>query len=95
MINKEDILPYGRFKYPQPYTGSYMEMRYRIIHPKPEEGEENLIYIVAWPGPNCYEKTEEELKIKITFPYSQEGYDAIVPWLNETYELNRDNWAGR
>lgn len=86
MITSEDILPFGRFKYPQPYTGSLKGMRYKIVHPKPAEGEENLIFVEVWPGPNCYEKTDDELKEKVTFPYSKEGYDAIIPWLNEMYE---------
>ena len=52
----------------------------------PAEGEEKLICVEVWPGPNCYEKTDDELKIKTSFPYGKEGYDAIIPWLNELYE---------
>lgn len=90
MISSEDILPYGRFKYSQPYTGSYQGMRYKIVHPKPEEGAENLIFVEVWPEPNCYEKTDDEQKIKTSFPYSKEGYDEIIPWLNEIYESFKD-----
>lgn len=85
MIEPEDILPFGRFKYPQPFIGSYNGMRYRIIHPKPAEGEENVIIVEVWGGNWCYEKTNQDTITKITFPYSKEGYDEIIPYLNEKY----------
>ena len=94
MIEQRDILPFGRFKYKQPYTGSCKGMKYRIIHPKPAEGEEDLIYVDVWPGPLCYEKADEATMIKKTFPYSQEGYDEILPYLNEIYKSNSSIWIG-
>lgn len=85
-----DILPFGRFKYSQPFTGSYKGMRFQIVHPKPAEGEENLIYLDIWPEPFCFEKTDDELKIKKIFPYSKEGYDEMIAYLEETY--NSRSW---
>lgn len=88
MFDEKDILPYGRFKYSQPYTGSKDGMRFKIVHPKPAEDEENLIYVETWPEPYCYEKTADELKKKTTFEYSEEGYESMISYLNaelETY----------
>lgn len=92
MINDDDILPFGRFKYPQPFTGSLKGMRYRIIHPKPAEGEENLIFVDVWMGPYSYDKTDSSTFIKKSFEYSKEGYDEIVPYLNSIYQENLDKW---
>ena len=85
MIDEKDILPFGRFKYPQPYTGSCNGMRFKITHPKPAEGEENVIIVEVWDGELCYEKANQDAITKITFPYSKEGYDEIIPYLNEKY----------
>lgn len=86
-----DILPFGRFKYSQVYTGSYKGMRFRIVHPKPGEDEENLIYTDVWPEPNCFEKTDDELKVKKSFPYSKEGYDEMITYLENMY--NSRKWS--
>lgn len=95
MVYENDILPFGRFKYPQPYTGSCKGMRYRIVHPKPAEGEANLFYVDVWMGPYSYEKVDEEALIKRTFEYSKEGYDAILPYLNEIYLNDREKWESK
>lgn len=86
-----EILPFGRFKYSQPFTGSYKGMRFKIVHPKPAEGEENLIYLNIWPEPLCFEKTDDELKINKSFQYSKEGYDEMVSYIEETY--NSKSWS--
>ena len=80
-----EILPFGRFKYPQPYIGSFKAMRYKITHPKPAEGEENVIIVEVWGGDLCYEKTEPDNIAKVTFPYSKEGYDELIHYLNDKY----------
>ena len=92
MINSDDILPYGRFKYSLPYSGSCKGMRYRIVHPKPAEGEENLFYIDIWMGPYSYDKSDSSTFIKKTFEYSQEGYNEIIPYLNEIYSQYKERW---
>lgn len=92
MIAKEDILLFGRYKYDLPFIGSYQGMRYKIVHKKPAEGEENIFNIDIWPEPFCYEKTDESKIIKTTFPYSEESYNQIVPYLNKVYEENQDLW---
>lgn len=92
MVTKEHLLPYGRFKYAKPFTGSCEGMRYKIVHPKPSEGEENLIYVEVWPGPNSYENTDPSLITKTTFPYSEEGYNQILPYLNQVFEERKSEW---
>lgn len=93
MIEASDILSYGRYtKYPQPFTGSYNGMRYRIMHPKAQEGEDDVYVVDIWPEPLCYESTPQEEVIKQTFMYTKENFDKIVPYLNEMYNLYIDKW---
>lgn len=92
MMTTSEILPFGRFKYPQSFSGSFKGMRYKIVHPKPGEGEENLFYVETWPEPYCYEKTNPEEIYKTTFEYSKDGYDQIIPFLNEMHaKMTRNN----
>ena len=92
MIEPSDISSFERYKYDSPFTGSYKGMRFRIVHPKKVEGEEDLILVDVYPGPYCFEKTANELKQRTTYPYSVEGYEQIVPYLNKYYEEHRDMW---
>jgi len=85
MPEEIDLLPFGRFSKTQPYFGSYKGMRYKVAHPKPEEGEENLLYVEVWPEPFCYEKADKDEITKVSFVYSKEGYDQIIPYLAEQY----------
>lgn len=88
MIESKDILPYGRYAYGQPFIGSYKGMKYKIVHPKKDE----YFYVEIWPGPYCYEKTDESKFIKTTFLYGEEGYNQLVPYLNSVYEEHQDMW---
>lgn len=83
MITKDDILSFGRYKYKQPFFGSCNGMRYKIVHPKVEEGEPDLFHVDVWPEPNCYEKTDESLIVKTTFPFGEEGYEQVLEYLND------------
>ena len=92
MIDFTDIASFDRYKHSSPFTGSYKGMRFRIVHPKPVEGEEDLFIVDVYPGPYCYEKTPEDQKERTTYPYSIEGYEQIVPYLNKYYNEHPDKW---
>ena len=92
MIDKTDIASFERFKYDSPFTGSYKGMRFRIVHPKKVEGQEDVIHVDVYPGPYCFEKTPDELKVHTTYPFSVDGYEEIVSYLNRYYEENMDKW---
>ena len=89
-MNELDILQFGRFKYPQPYTGSHKGMKFRIVHPKAGEGEPDLIHTEVYSGPLCYEKTDKESMIRKDFEYSKEGYEEMLSYLWELY--NSRSW---
>lgn len=85
MLNKETFVPIQFFK-KEAYTGSMNGMRYRIN--KVEEGLEAAVY----PEPYCYEATPEEQKIKMIFPFSEEGRQQAVDWINQQYKEKLSIW---
>lgn len=92
MISNEDILSLNYYNYGNPFTGSFQGMRYRIIRQKEKKDEEgNTVWpegllVTLWPEPFSYEKTEDVLKISRLFPFSEEGKQQAVVWMNESWE---------
>lgn len=71
------------------FKGSYCGMRYRLCKIGTEEGDRILTEI--WKGPKAYDQTEEE-KERESFPFSVEGIEQSVAWLNEKYEEKKSIW---
>lgn len=71
-------------------------MRYRMCKKEKEEGEKYLEAAI-YPEPFCFEATAEEQKEFREFPFTEEGFDAAVEWLNRAYEEQQERWeaAGR
>lgn len=67
-------------------SGSFQGMRFTFM-----KTEESLT-VIAYPEPFCLEATAEEKKIVRNFPFSDEGLDKAVIWLNEQYEEKKDYW---
>ena len=90
MIEAKDILSMSFYSYGQPFTGSCDGMRYRIVMNKLETGRDENdkpVYdkhfeVAIWPEPYSYDKTEPEKIIKTEFPFTEEGYRAVVEYLN-------------
>lgn len=82
MLDKDHFMSLNILK-KEVYTGSMKGMRYRLekIGDKPEE----KILVHIWPEPYCFDKTDEDKKIKKDFPFNEDGKSAIVDWLNEVY----------
>ena len=72
------------------YTGSYQGMRYRLR--KREEEENKFLEAVIYPEPFCFESTAEEEKEYRDFPFTNEGFDQAVAWLNEQHEAQAERW---
>ncbi len=62
-------------------------MRY-MLHQETVE-EEKKLQVYLWPEPFCFEATLEEKKISELFPFSEEGMEQAIDWMNERYELVR------
>lgn len=84
-VDQETFVPIAFFK-KEAYTGSFRGMRYHLQ--KKEEQLEAVIY----PGPYCFEATPEEKKTKSRFPFTKEGREAMIGWLNEQYSLRKEEW---
>ncbi|MCR4738781.1 MAG: hypothetical protein K5886_00810 [Lachnospiraceae bacterium] len=86
MIDKKDILSFNYYNSLKPFTGSDRGMRYRIIKIKGDEETAPSFKISVWPEPLCYEKTDRSGIIETVLPFTQEGYEEIVPYLNSMHD---------
>ena len=51
--------------------------------PLPEKRGERKIRAWVWPGPFAFRETPDEKKEYRDFPYTEEGLDEAVGWLDE------------
>lgn len=72
------------------FTGSIDGMRFLIE--KAAENETPLLKAWIFPGPFCFEKTEDRLKESKTFPFAEESLPLICDWLNRQYEERAKHW---
>lgn len=70
----------------EPFSGSHCGMRYYLIL------ADDKLAVYVYPEPWCFEATPEDQKEKNDFPFSQEGLDAAVAWINERFETERERW---
>lgn len=82
MIDREINLNY--YTYGETYFGSYVGMRYAIVMVK--EDENQILRFTSWPEPFSYDKTSDDQKTIQDFPFTEEGYDTGVAWLNLEYK---------
>ena len=92
-ITRKDIFSFQFFDYGERFSGSYRGMRYRLgreplekVVQKPlEEKEKGSIRACTWSEPYSFDNTPEEDKHYRDFPYSEEGVEKAVEWLNEEW----------
>ena len=107
MITNEDILNMNFYK-KEKFTGSYRGMRYLIRKASvPEEDAESgadesgeapqrdVFSVTIWRGPYNYDTTPEEEKMTYCFPFTPEGKQQVVDWLNAQWESRRGEWETR
>ena len=85
MIQDRDVLPLNFFNYGGIFSGSCVNMRYKIRRKGGGE-EPYLLEALVWPGPYDEKDTKEEMIQRQEFPCTQEGRADAVSWLNEMYE---------
>lgn len=89
MITTEDILNMNFYK-KEKFTGSFRGMRYLI---RKERRDDTDVFLVSvWPGPYSSEATEESAKIHAAFPFTPEGKQQAVDWMNEQWQSHREEW---
>ena len=82
MLKREDVLSLGYLK-KAVFRGSYRGMRFQMQ--KDTKEEETILKVYAWPEPFTFDKTADDLKVSQVFPFTTEGLDLAVDWLNETH----------
>ncbi len=93
MIQNDDILNMNFYK-KEKFTGSYQGMRY-LIQKAQSEDESDIFRVTIWPGPYNFASTADDLKSSATFPFTPEGKEQVVSWLNEQWSAHRTEWSGR
>lgn len=83
------------------YTGWMEGMRFLIKREIPkttdpetneEKAENPIFHVWIWPGPYIFDLTPAEKKKTAKFPFSEEGKKQVVDWINEQFELHKDEW---
>lgn len=100
-ITSEKTFQLTYYDYGQPFYGSCCGMRYRLardpmvnVYGKSKEiKEDGKLIAIVWPGPYAFDFTKEEDKTSAEFPYTEEGKEAAIQWLNEQYEQQKELWT--
>ncbi len=75
-------------------------MRYRIsrsplenvvFNHDPHKNDEALFEVIIWRGPFNFDTTKEE-KETITFPFTEEGLEDVIKWLDDKYNEKKSFW---
>ena len=93
MITSDEILNLNYYK-KTTYTGWMKGMRFLIKRETPE-GEDAIFHVWVWPGPYIFSITPDEKKFDASFPFSNEGKQQVVDWINEQFSLHQDLWPKR
>ena len=54
--------------------------------PVKTEDDNDKFLVEIWPEPFCYEKTDKEKIVVQRFPFTEDGYQEILKYLNESLE---------
>ncbi|MCD8124778.1 MAG: hypothetical protein LUE23_07045 [Lachnospiraceae bacterium] len=90
MLDREQIFSLNFLSYGGMETGDHHGMRYRMV--RAGEKPDVHIDVCVWPEPFCYDKTPEEKKLRAEFPFSEEGREQAIDWLQEQYDSRREAW---
>ncbi len=83
MIERKRLLALDYYK-KQHFSGSDSErnMRYRVERIVPGEEADPVFLATVWPEPYSYEATDPILFITHEEPFSEEGLNSLVDWMN-------------
>lgn len=80
MLERKDVLDMAFYE-KLPFKGSLGELRYKIEKKESEEEGKRLV-VTLWPGPLCFEATDESLMESHYEDFSEEGMEKIVEYIN-------------
>lgn len=55
----------------------------------------DVFHVTIWPGPYNFVSTDDSLKTSATFPFTPEGKEQVVAWLNEQWQSRKAEWTAR
>ncbi|MBR5970276.1 MAG: hypothetical protein IK016_08025 [Lachnospiraceae bacterium] len=92
-ISRASLWGLSHYTYGEAYFGSLGGMRYRVAreplehvaYKDPSVQADALLKASVWPEPFAYAKTPAEDILEQSFPFSEEGMDEAVRWMNEQY----------
>ena len=101
-VEIENKASYGLtwYEHGEAYYGSHRGMRFRIARdpmddvalvPADKKGDAKF-QIIIWPEPFSYDATPDEDKEMAEFPFTVEGKEEMIAWLNEQYRKQFDKW---
>ena len=93
MLTYDEVLNLNYYKKTS-YTGWMKPLRFLIKMEKPEESEA-IFHAWVWPGPYIFDLTDDSLKLDKTASFSEDGKREIVDWINEQYDLHKDEWSSK
>jgi hypothetical protein len=91
MLTTEEVLNLNYYQKAS-FSGWINGMRFLIKREVPEDGEA-LFHAWVWPGPLIFDLTAENAKTDFTAPFSNEGKQAVVDWINTQYETYPERWS--
>ena len=91
MLTYDEVLNLNYYKKTS-FTGWMNPLRFLIKQDKLEDGTV-LFHAWVWPGPYIFDLTDDSLKIDTTAPFTEEGKQQIVDWINEQYETYKNIWS--
>ena len=83
MIDRKRLLSLGYYKKAPSFTGSDKNKCYKIEKFQEEGSEDVLFKATLWPGPYSSENTPEDQKLTQTAPFTEEGLQSLVDWMNQ------------
>ncbi len=90
-MDAQTLYTIGYYEYGEAYYGSENGLRYRVAreplenvrYTPPEKRGEAVLLASVWPEPYGYGATDESLIRNHEFPFSREGLEEAVKWLQE------------
>ncbi|SDI69878.1 hypothetical protein SAMN05421493_12312 [Pseudobutyrivibrio sp. 49] len=82
MIDRGRLLSLGYYKKAPSFTGSDKNKCYKIERFREEDSEVDMFKATIWPGPFSSENTPEESKQSKLAPFTEDGLQELVDWMN-------------
>ena len=91
MLTFDEVLNLNYYKKTS-YSGWINGMRF-LIRREQQEDQTDIFHAWVWPGPFIFDLTDEEKKSDFTAPFSDNGKQEVVDWINEQYLNHSELWS--